>query len=141
MRLREYLGRPALIEFPVLNELFPASTWAGTRLRSTGTFSNSFFFSNSSLSTAERDESGRDRCLRIGGIGLQYGKELAELHDLVDVENVLLDRRRRPAPCNAGCLGERRLVDLARRQQAQFALKFHDVGDLLAAFPDLVDEQ
>src|SRR6516225_7314296 len=52
MRLREYFGRPALIELPVLNELLPASTWAGTRLRSTGTLSNSFFFSNRSLSTA-----------------------------------------------------------------------------------------
>src|SRR4029077_7572998 len=52
MRLREYFGRPAEIELPVLNELLPASTWAGTRLRSTGTLSNSFFFSNRSLSTA-----------------------------------------------------------------------------------------
>src|SRR6266481_1557776 len=33
MRLREYFGSPALIELPVLNELLPASTCAGTRLR------------------------------------------------------------------------------------------------------------
>src|SRR5215471_16783453 len=51
-RLREYFGSPALIEFPVLNELFPASTCAGTRLRRIGTLSSSFFFSKRSLSTA-----------------------------------------------------------------------------------------
>jgi hypothetical protein len=46
------LGSPELIELPVLNELLPESTCAGTRLRRTGTRSYSFFFSRISLSTA-----------------------------------------------------------------------------------------
>ena len=37
--LRAYFGSPALIELPELNEDWPISTCAGTRLRSTGTFS------------------------------------------------------------------------------------------------------
>ena len=44
--LRAYFGNPALIESPELNEDCPISTCAGTRLRSTGTFSKSFFLSN-----------------------------------------------------------------------------------------------
>ena len=37
--LRAYFGNPALIELPELNDDWPISTCAGTRLRSTGTFS------------------------------------------------------------------------------------------------------
>src|ERR1051325_10929793 len=44
--LRAYFGRPALIDSPELNDDCPISTCAGTRLRSTGTFSNSRFSSS-----------------------------------------------------------------------------------------------
>src|SRR5262249_15470196 len=44
--LRAYLGRPALIDSPELNDDCPIKTCAGTRLRSTGTFSNSRFSSS-----------------------------------------------------------------------------------------------
>ena len=63
--MRAYFGRPPLIELPVLNELLPASTWAGTMLRRMGTLSNSFFFSNRSLSTASATKAEEPPELRI----------------------------------------------------------------------------
>src|ERR1700674_3638915 len=48
--LRAYLGRPALIESPELNDDWPISTCAGTRLRTTGTFSYSRFLSSTPAS-------------------------------------------------------------------------------------------
>src|SRR6202030_1388936 len=69
MRLREYFGRPALIELPVLNELLPANSCAGTRLRRIGTVSNSFFFSNRSLSTASAMKAVATDVLASAGLG------------------------------------------------------------------------
>ena len=50
--LRAYCGKPALIDFPELNDERPIRTSPGTRLRSTGIFSNSFFLSSTLASIA-----------------------------------------------------------------------------------------
>src|SRR5258707_9881585 len=75
-RLREYFGSPALIEFPVLNELFPASTCAGTRLRRMGTLSSSFFFSKRSLSTASATKAVATDFLASAGSGWSTARNL-----------------------------------------------------------------
>src|SRR5229473_8286787 len=75
-RLREYFGSPALIEFPVLNELFPASTCAGTRLRRMGTLSSSFFFSKRSLSTASATNAVATDFLASAGSGWSTARNL-----------------------------------------------------------------
>jgi hypothetical protein len=56
MLLRAKSGSPALIDCPVLNELFPASTIPGTRFRNTGTFSYFFEFSRRRALGARRSE-------------------------------------------------------------------------------------
>src|SRR5215472_9834012 len=76
MRLREYFGSPALMEFPVLNELLPASTCAGTRLRRMGTLSSSFFFSKRSLSTASAMKALATDFLASAGSGCSTARNL-----------------------------------------------------------------
>src|SRR5215813_3918207 len=56
------------------------------------------------------------------------------------MEDILLDRTR-DGGVDAGRLDEHRLVDLTWRNQPQLALKFHELGDLLAIFPDFVQQR
>ena len=92
-------GSPAsLIELPVLNELLPDSTCAGTRLRSTGTLLV-FLLLLQDLALDRRAPRKRVTTV-LSGVGrmlLEHGDELAELHDLVDVEHALLEHAGRPA--------------------------------------------
>src|SRR5262249_33748756 len=70
---------------------------------------------------------------------LKDGKQLAELHHLVDVEDGLFERPsgRRVEP-GQGC--KTHLGDLCGRPQRELALELEVVGDFLRAFPELVGD-
>ena len=124
----------------MLNELLPSSTCDGTRFRSTGTFSYFFFCVERAGADRERDHHGGDGALGVRRIGLEHRQELAEAHDLVDVEHVLLehagDRR-----VDAGQLLQAGLIDVRRRQQPHLALELDRVGKLAFAVAQLVGER
>ena len=52
IRLLAYFGKPALSELPLLKELLPMSSCAGTRFRRTGVLLYSFCLFNTSFLTA-----------------------------------------------------------------------------------------
>ena len=72
-------------------------------------------------------------------MALKDGKELAELHHLVDVEDVLFERpgERRVEP---GQGRKTHLGDLRGRAQRELALEFEEVGGFLRAFPELIGD-
>src|SRR5258707_8576311 len=62
MRLLAYFGRPALSESPLLKELLPISSCAGTRFRSMGVLLYSLCLFSTSFLTATRMLSGKSAC-------------------------------------------------------------------------------
>jgi hypothetical protein len=98
----------------------------------------SFLLFDQSRLQCERDDRSRDRAIGICDILLQQHQEFAELHDLIDVKYRLLEHagHRR---VEAGQLGQPLLIELGQWHDAQLALKFQIVGDLLAV-GDLVEQ-
>ena len=127
--LRAYLGSPALIELPELNDDWPIRTCAGTRFRKTGTFSKPRFSSSTLALIASDMKAVTTVLLGSAGCRLEDGEKLAEFHDLIDVEDVLLEHagngRIEPGQfLQSGLVG-----DIGSRQRRQLALKVDVVGD------------
>ena len=72
-------------------------------------------------------------------MGLKEGEQFAELHHLVDVEDVLLERAggRRIEP---GQVCKTHLGDLRGRPKRELALEFEIIRDLLRTFPELIGD-
>src|SRR5579872_283774 len=73
-------------------------------------------------------------------MALKYGEEFAEFHDLIDMENILLEHAA-DRGVERGQLLQSRLVDVGGGKRRKFALKVDLVGNPLAAFAQLVDQQ
>ena len=109
--LRAYFGRPALIELPELNDDWPIKNLRRHQIAQYRHILEAALLVEHAGLDRKRHEGGDDGFIGVSRMGLEDSEELAELHDLIDVENVLLkhagDRRvERGQFLQAGLIGD-----------------------------------